>query len=172
MKTAPELNAEAIELTNSGQYDEAVVLFEKAITLDPGNALILFNLAVVHRKTGNQGKAVELLRKVVELDRQNADAWTELGLALYDAQDYKGAEDCYRTAVEADPKNARAWNNRGVVRFVSGDYVKAREFFTRAVAIESDYFDALFNLHDACEELGDEEGAEEAARRMNETRQH
>ena len=65
-----------------------------------------------------------------------------------------------------NPDNPRIWNTVGVVYFNESDYISASEAFEHAITLNPYYYDAMFNLRDTYEELGNKAGYEECAERL------
>ena len=63
-------------------------------------------------------------------------------------------------------QNAHLWNNSGVIFFSKGEYETACESFERAVMIDPNYYDALYNLRDTYEQLGNKNGVKECAEKL------
>lgn len=58
-------------LFNHNKRTQGVVILERALNLDPENALTLCNLGICYMQMKNFDKAIELLKKASELDPQN-----------------------------------------------------------------------------------------------------
>lgn len=153
-RTAAELNAKGIRLTEAGRYGEAVGVFDQAIQAAPGHPGILYNRSEAKRLAGDSGGARDDLLEVLRLEPGDADSMHGLGLIAYEEDNYAEAESWYDRALKARPDFAEAWNDKGVIGFRSNDFAKARGCFEKAVGIDPDFADAWFNLADACEELG------------------
>jgi tetratricopeptide (TPR) repeat protein/predicted Ser/Thr protein kinase len=68
-------------------------------------------------------------------------------------------------ALPAPPAEARAWYDRGVEALRDGAYATARTSFQQAVDLFQDYAFAYSRLAEACAELDDEDGANDALHR-------
>lgn len=58
-------------LFNSNKRTQGVVILERALNLDPDNALTLCDLGICYMQMKNFDKSVELLRKAMKLDPDN-----------------------------------------------------------------------------------------------------
>ena len=168
METAASLNDSGIVLTEANRPSDAIPLFQKALILEPGNPLLWLNLGIAQHRLGEYDEAEESLERSRSIDDDCAEAWCALGLLFYERERYEEAEACYRGALARDDGIASCWNNLGVLYFSEGGYGDARECFERAVTLDPLYYDGLFNLRDACQELGDERAAAEFDRRLRE----
>ncbi len=71
---SPSLMAySAMAFEKSKKYDQAILMLEKAVTLDPFNVEYKYNLAVIYDKTENFQKASELYSQVVKDHDGNAN---------------------------------------------------------------------------------------------------
>jgi tetratricopeptide (TPR) repeat protein len=168
METAASLNDSGIVLTEANRPSDAIPLFQKALILEPGNPLLWLNLGIAQHRLGEYDEAEQSFQRCRAIDDDCAEAWSALGLLLYEQERYEEAEAYYRGALSRDDTGARCWNNLGVLYFSEGGYDEARECFERAVTLDPLYYDGLFNLRDACSELGDERAAAEFGRRLRE----
>lgn len=58
-------------LFNSNKRTQGIVILERALNLDPDNALTLCDLGICYMQMKNFDKSVELLRRAMELDPDN-----------------------------------------------------------------------------------------------------
>ena len=61
-------------------------------------------------------------------------------------------------ALTRNEMNARIWNTFGVLYFNKNEMDLAAEAFEKAVMINPYYYDALYNLRDTYEEMGNKDG--------------
>jgi serine/threonine protein kinase/tetratricopeptide (TPR) repeat protein len=106
--------AEGINLHMRFQQEEAGALFEKAIEVDPGFAMALTKLSVIHNNMGHDREAEEYARRALEhLDRLSArERYYIEGNYYYRRREtYDRAIAAYRKAVELYPDHTSARNN-------------------------------------------------------------
>jgi len=167
METSSTLNDSGIALTEANRPNDAIPLFRRALSMDPGNPLLWLNLGIAQQRSGGYDDAVESFRRALSIDDGLCEAWLSMGLIYYETDEFDASEDCYRSALESDDANPKAWNNMGVLMFAKGDYEEARNCFEEAVSLVPHYHDALFNLRDACRRLGDLRAAAEFGRALS-----
>ena len=63
-----------VSLVNQQKQEEARVIFEKLLTLDPANADGCYELGLIYLGVGNSVRAIELLERVIQLDPQGKNA--------------------------------------------------------------------------------------------------
>ena len=85
------------------EYDQALTEFERALQLQPNNALALSFIAFVHRRQGKWDLTLDELKKSIELDPR--DPYTIGGVAETDIflRRWKEAEDFARRGLTIDP---------------------------------------------------------------------
>lgn len=66
-----------------GQMDIARKKIEEAITADPKNSLLYFNLGVLYDQSNQSEKAMEAYRQSIALNANNFDAYYNLGAGYY-----------------------------------------------------------------------------------------
>lgn len=79
---AAALIAEGHRSLSAGKIDAAIDAYEAALTVQPGNATVLLNLAEATRRQGMQGKALHYYREALEADPANLQAIAGEGEAL------------------------------------------------------------------------------------------
>lgn len=168
METAETLNDSAIALTKANRPKEAISLFRKALTLEPGNPLLWLNLGVAQQKTGDYNAAMDSFFHCLSFDKDISEAWNALGLIHYEMERFDEAEMYYKRALKTEKRSPKNWNNLGVLYFTIGSYEEARNCFEQAVSLSPHYYDALYNLRDTCTELGDTRAAVEFGIRLQE----
>lgn len=113
---APEdvalLNEKASLLLGMGRRDEAMAHFEKALALQPDNAILLNNLAwIMVRQGHNLERAETLARRATQKEPGRASYWDTLGLAQQARGNPAGAAVSYHQALRLDPELAPAKAN-------------------------------------------------------------
>jgi len=164
METAAALNNSAVALTEANQPFEAIPLFREALILEPENPLLWLNLGIAQQKTGEYTEAIESFQRSLVIDDELTEAWHSMGLIYYELNEFELAQECYQSALDRNDKDPKIWNNLGVVYFNRDDFEKARNCFEKSVSLCPQYYDALFNLRDACRELKDYRAAAEFER--------
>jgi len=167
METASILNDSGIALTEANRPNDAIPLFHRALTMEPGNPLLWLNLGIAQQRTGSYDEAISSFKRALNIDESLCEAWLSMGLIYYETDDFDLSENCYHSALSHDDANPKAWNNLGVLFFAKGDYDEARNCFEEAVSLSPLYYDGLFNLRDACRRLGDYRAAAEFGRALS-----
>lgn len=158
---ASELAAEGIAKLEARRFEEAAEAFLSARRLDPASPELAFNLGLARLRDGRARDARAAFEEALALGGEDADLLCNLGLALFETGKEADAERAYLRALELEPGHPEAANDLGVLLFgrglydrARGLYDRARELFASAATKRRDYYDAWFNLRDACAELG------------------
>lgn len=165
---AETLNTQAITLAQNGDFKEAIACFKRAIVVEKQNYLLWFNLGVTYRDAGQLQSAHECLMKAFDLNETDRDVLETIALVDLTLQDYEEALTFCWTGLDYYPTDSRLWNTLGVIFFNQSNYKEAAESFERAITINPYYYDALFNLRDTYDELGNKAGKDLCIQKMKE----
>lgn len=166
IEKAETLNTQAINLAANGDYKEAIACFKRALVVEKSNYLLWFNLGITYRDAGNFESAKKYLLKSLELNDSDRDTLDSLALICLSQNEFDEALQFCFTGLDFYPTDARLWNTCGIIYFNQVEYLLAAEAFEKAVTLDPYYYDALFNLRDTYEELGNKVGKEECIARM------
>ncbi len=111
-KEARKQFEKAAKATQKGRTDEAIVLLQKALEIDPDYMEAHVNLAARLMHKGQVDAAVPHLEQAIKLDPASAPAYLNLGIAFLYQGKVKDAERAAREAAKLDPVNP---NNRYVL---------------------------------------------------------
>ncbi len=159
MKESPDiLNNQALEFASKGEYKEAIACFQRAIEIERFNYMLWYNLGITYRDSGQMQAAKEALEQAYKINDTDQDVLETLALVNFNLGDYEEALRCCNEGLLFGVTNARLWNMAGVIYFNTNKYDLACEAFEHAVTINPYYYDALYNLRDTYDELGNEAG--------------
>lgn len=111
IKTAEQL---ALKAHEGGDFATARKLYEYLIAMQPGHAMALRNLGLLHYSQGELERAEELLAEAVRLYPREARLHYSLGVVQQKRDDLAAAEQSYRAALRYQPDLPEAWENLGV----------------------------------------------------------
>src|SRR5215831_16712153 len=97
-QTAESYRREATEFAQKKDWDEAIANFQKALSLDPNDALTHYNLALALKYKGDPKKAAEEFKHTIKEKPKWADAHYALGATWYDLHDLTAAINELRKA--------------------------------------------------------------------------
>ena len=76
--TVEEMLAQALQLCNAGNYEEAILLYEAIIEIEPNNYEAGYGLGHAYRSVGRTMDAISILKKAAKLSTDDKRAMYEL----------------------------------------------------------------------------------------------
>jgi DNA-directed RNA polymerase subunit alpha len=92
----------------SGNRDEVVKLYQRAIQVNPRHAGALFGLALMYDRLGNDEEAFDLYQRSASVMPAHVGTLINLGTIYEDRNEYSKASACYRRVLEVEPDHPRA----------------------------------------------------------------
>ena len=114
-KNSDDLNKTGINFFNGGKYAEAILCFNKSLTLNPGNSKSWYNKGLVLKKIGNYDEALFCYDLALLIDSNFLGALNSKAnlLSLYGL--YQKARGCYDAVIDKDPTFYDALWNKGLL---------------------------------------------------------
>jgi Flp pilus assembly protein TadD len=135
VKDAQGFVAQGQVLVRSGNTDEALAQFEKALALDPYNVQALNGRGLIHQGEKRHAEAIEDFTAVHGLVPQRADPLLARATSYLALDKVKEAASDLDEAVQSEPNNGHAWSLRGLAYERLGDKKQASTSYNRAIAI-------------------------------------
>ncbi|MDR2345676.1 MAG: tetratricopeptide repeat protein [Planctomycetaceae bacterium] len=107
-QTAEYLYQRGVTVAALGQTDEAIRLYERAVTSDKKHSGALFGLAIESERRGNDETALELYKQAAANFPTNVGTLLNLGLLYEDLEQYQQAMICYQRITDSFPDDKRA----------------------------------------------------------------
>ncbi len=131
-----------------GQPEQALVEFEKALALDPGNSNAASACATMLAGLGQPQAAYQVLHSVREQLLMTPDGATNLAIAAETCGQMDVAGAAYARALQLDPDHLRALNNTALILGRAGDWDGAISKLERCTELAPDDRSAWCNLAD------------------------
>lgn len=122
-------------LARSGNNEEALAEFERALALDPYNVRALYGRGIIRQGEKEHQQAIEDFTAANGLSPQKAEPLLARANSYFALDKAKEAMADLDEAVQADPNSALAWSSRGAAYERIGDKANASASYSRALAL-------------------------------------
>jgi Tfp pilus assembly protein PilF len=129
--------------------DEAVVLFEKALDLQPANPYLLNNVGWFFADIGKFDEALKYLRKAIAQDPNNPNIHNNIAVAYLKMGDNVKAKSNFEHALQLDSEkthSAVSYFYLGNIALEEGNPDVALDLFKKAKETDSGYADAYYRI--------------------------
>ncbi len=150
-------------LLDAGRFDELIVSMEgQGYPQSEHDPEIWNSLGVAYSSTSVLEKAIAAYEKALSIDKDHLSAWNNLGtvwLILYartnELRWFEKSRQCFESALRLDPGSAQAYNGLGAIFRQAEDLEKAIFFWEKAIEINPNLGNALYNLGTAYLDKGE-----------------
>jgi predicted O-linked N-acetylglucosamine transferase (SPINDLY family) len=137
----------------TGNFQDAVGLIEKAISIDPQNEVFHVNLAALFTELKKPNLALESYNKAIELNPNNADYHYNRAIVLQNLKKFELALDAYDKAIALNSYDADCHYNRGnVLRELKQPDV-ALLSYKKSIQINHNHLESYINIANILTEL-------------------
>lgn len=144
--TVDEALAIAIQLHQDDRLEEANVVYQEILKVDPDNPRALHFAGVLAHQIGRSHDGVALIERSLALVPDVADWHNNLGIVLQESTHLDGAIEAYHRAIALDPTHANAHSNLGVLLRATGKPDEAEAAYRTAIRLNPEHIDAHTNL--------------------------
>lgn len=134
-KKALEYYDEGQKLDQKGQYDLAIVQYNRAIKSDPNFAFAWDNMGLCYRKLNRYEEAIKCYKKSLEIEPKGTMPLQNMAVAYEYLKDYKAASETYLKIIEKNPEDAEGYYGAGNAFFLNKDYEKGLDYMFQAYLI-------------------------------------
>jgi tetratricopeptide (TPR) repeat protein len=152
-------NDEGIKKYKNGDYNGAILNYNKSIELDPNYSIAIYNRGLSKYELEDYLEAIKDFDKAIELGYKNPNLHSTRGLSNYKIKDYYEFLWDYDKAIELDPNVAFYYVNRGVAKEMTFNPYGAITDYSEAISINPDYALAYFKRGKVKEKTANFEGA-------------
>ena len=118
-------NNRGFDYCQTGQYDQAISDFSKAIEMNPRLAPAYNNRGAAYLYKGQYDRAISDLSKAIEINPRLAHAYNNRGWAYIQKWQYTQAISDFSKTIEIDPGFVEAYFYRAVGYSLAGEYEKS-----------------------------------------------
>ena len=140
---------EALELHQTGNLDDASIIYNKILEEQPDNLDAISLLGTLNLQKGNLDEACVLLKKSLALKPENATTHNNLGSALQASGRFKEAITSYKQAITLNPDYDEAYYNLGNAYQAVGQLENAIASYKQAITLNPNDADVHCNLANA-----------------------
>ena len=128
-----------------GENSTAKIYFQEAIRLNPRLGPAINNLAWILWQENKQKEALITMQLCTERCAMYPLGWEEYGSMLDLLGRHQEAIAAYQLAIDIDPKMARSSNRLGLVAFQAKQLDTAAEWFDKALKVQPEHFEYIYN---------------------------
>ena len=163
---------EGARLEENGELDAALVVYQKVLTVDPGEIELASRVASLLTRQEDYPRAIDVLKDAVKAKPKEVGPYLQLAF-IYARflQKPKQALDYANQAIALDPENIDAYQRIYEIELTNGDPKKALVTLDRAMSVPSKnpaFWTRLGKLYATILFKPDEDPAPEDLRRVNE----
>ncbi len=134
------------ELFKSGESQEALSFFDRALEIRPEDAELLQYKAMSLEQNGNHKMALEYYQQAFALNSKSEELTFHLALSLYNNKDYLEAKLLLSDIIKSNPGSDQAWYLLGVILQAQDDVQGAIQFFSKTLSLNPDHEEASERL--------------------------
>lgn len=131
-----KLFKKGVNLMADEKLEEAVVVFEQALRIEPDNVETLMKLGYALFHLDEHGDALKVYDRILDIDVTNPEAWNLKGLVHYEQKNYAKALNAVEKAVESDPTYGMAWYNKACYLSLLNQVPESLEALKRSIEID------------------------------------
>jgi tetratricopeptide (TPR) repeat protein len=129
----PSLTDKGNTFFNQAQYDSALLYYEKALALDPGDQYAQYNRALVFFMKKEFRKSITLTKKCLREHPDYNEAWWLLGDGYSSVNNFDSAAVCLEKAYRNDFNDPNFLQLMGDVYRQQNNLPKAAEFYKKVI---------------------------------------
>lgn len=135
--------------SNSGNYQAAVAVFERALTIEESD-LVLLALGMNFHKKGDYRQAVNYLERAGKSSKEAKIIEKSLFTIAeihFQEKEYSQALDYLNRVIEMNENNANAFFYRGEIYYLYNNVIKARAEWRKTLALDPSHIQAKTRLY-------------------------
>jgi tetratricopeptide (TPR) repeat protein len=122
-------------LYDSGQYDEALLSYKKALKYDPNMINALYTLGHIYTRKKEYKQAVKYFERTVQQKHDLIEARYMLAVVNYELNNYNKAIEQLEIAIEMDPFYSKAFFMLGLINRKENNVAEAKRYLKRFLNI-------------------------------------
>ena len=128
-----------------GQYDQAIVFYNKAVEINPEYDQAYFGRGLVYQSKKELDLALSDYSKAIEMNPNYSEAYNNRGSIYWNKGNQNQAFSDYDKAIELNPQNAQAYSNRGLAFLDRKEFDKALTDYNKSIELNPENSTAFNN---------------------------
>ena len=133
-------------LAEKGNFDEAIVHYQKAIRIFPGFVYPYINLGFISYKQGNFQEAIFHYKNAIECNSNSARPYYLLGNCYFELKQIDNAIIYYAKSLIIRPNYVEAMTNLAIALAYIGKFDESLALFKEAIRVNPDFADARIKM--------------------------
>ena len=144
-QTAALLQETAKSLVQKGDYENAVMILEKAKLQEPNNISILKDLSFANHLKRDFAKAIEVGNELIGKSDADEQSYQILGLSYKAIASYKDCGKMYKVALRKFPNSGVIYNEYAELFALESDLEEAINQWEKGISVDPNYSSNYFN---------------------------
>ena len=145
---------EGIELHRNGQLQQAELIYQQILQVNPENAEVLHLLGTIAHQVEKYDLAINLINEAIEIDSNQSSFFNNLGLTLQKQGRFEEAVQAYKQTIDLNSESSECYYNLGITLNDQGKLEEAIQAYQRAIEINPNHIEACNSLGIAFKDLG------------------
>lgn len=141
-----KLHQSGLQLVEDNKPREAIILFDKALTIFPDSPEANHNKAMALEKMGDLESALTYYQRAILHRPNSSTTLNNMGNVYRELGSIDKAIDSLESAIAIDPKYAEAFNNLGWTLYGKHQFQEAISCYQQAIELQPNLSAAKFNL--------------------------
>jgi tetratricopeptide (TPR) repeat protein len=141
----PSLHQTGKTFIRDGDYSNAILVLNRALTESPSNIEVQKDLAFAYYLHRDYSKAVEIIRPITEKKEADVQSFQILGMVYKAIEENKDAEKMYRTALKKFPESGVLYNEYGEMLWSRQNYGEAIKNWEKGIEVDANYSGNYYN---------------------------
>ena len=150
---------EGISLHQEGKLDQAELIYQQMLQVNPKNAEVLHLLGMIAYQVEKYDLAINLINQAIEIDNRQPVFFKSLGCILQERKKLREAIRAYQEAIELDPADSKIHKNLGDALKQQGELELAIDAYNKAIEFNPHNAETYNNLGTVLQDKGNLEPA-------------
>jgi len=125
----------AVKAHQSGDINQAEILYRKILQVDPNNADALHLLGIIAHQSHQNQASIDLISRAITVNPNSASFYFNLGVVLQEENGLRDACKAYKRAIKLQPIYPEAYENLGVALQDLEDFQGAMDAYEQALRL-------------------------------------